>query len=203
MSDNRLVLASNNQGKLAELGDLLAPLGLQLVAQRELGVPEAEEPAITFVENALIKARHAAALTGLPALADDSGLAVDALGGQPGVRSARFAGPDASDQDNIKALLTALADVPDSERRAWFHCVLVFLRSADDPTPLICHGRWQGEILRAPRGDGGFGYDPVFWVPETGCAAAELSRSEKSALSHRGKALQSLRSELAAVLGFS
>lgn len=185
----QLVIASNNRGKIAELTELLAPLGIRPVAQGELGVSEAEEPAVTFVENAILKARHAARSTGLPALADDSGLAVDALGGQPGVRSARFAGDQASDQDNVQALLEALADVPDGDRGAQFHCVLVYLRHADDPTPIICHGRWPGSILKEPRGDGGFGYDPVFLVPEHNCSAAELTRAEKSRISHRGRAL--------------
>lgn len=188
----QLVLASNNQGKLRELRELLAPLGLQPVAQGELGVSEAEEPAVTFVENALLKARHAALETGLPALADDSGLVVDALGGQPGVRSARYAGPGASDEDNVQALLEAMADVPEAERTAQFHCVLVYLRHAEDPTPVICHGRWPGRILAAPRGDSGFGYDPVFFAPEFGCSAAELSREQKSSVSHRGRALRLL-----------
>jgi len=185
----QLVIASNNRGKIAELTELLAPLGIRPVAQGELGVSEAEEPAVTFVENAILKARHAARSTGLPALADDSGLAVDALGGQPGVRSARFAGDQASDQDNVQALLEALADVPDGDRGAQFHCVLVYLRHVDDPTPIICHGRWPGSILKEPRGDGGFGYDPVFLVPEHNCSAAELTRAEKSRISHRGRAL--------------
>ncbi len=194
--DNRLVIASNNAGKLAELTELLAPLGLTPVPQRELGVAEAEEPAITFVENALLKARHAARVTGLPALADDSGLAVDALGGLPGVRSARFAGPTASDSDNIDALLAALAAIPAEQRGAQFHCVLVYLRHADDPTPIVCHGRWPGQILTARQGEGGFGYDPVFWVEEKQCSAAELSRAEKSRLSHRGQALELLLQQL-------
>ena len=187
-----IVIASNNKGKIAELTDLLAPLDMAPVAQGELGVNEAEEPAVTFVENAILKARHAARITGLPALADDSGLAVDALGGQPGVRSARYAGDHASDQDNVEALLTAMASVPEAQRGAQFHCVLVFLRHADDPTPLICHGRWPGTILPEARGDGGFGYDPVFWVAEHQCSAAELSRAEKSQISHRGRALAQL-----------
>lgn len=191
-----LVIASNNAGKIAELTALLAPLNLTPTAQRELGVEEVEEPAITFVENAIIKARHAARVTGLPALADDSGLAVDALGGMPGVRSARYAGPEASDSDNIDALLAALADTPDEARSAQFHCVLVYLRHADDPTPIICHGRWRGQILRERRGDGGFGYDPVFWVADHQCSAAELTRDEKSRISHRGQALALLRAQL-------
>jgi len=196
----KLVIASNNKGKIAELTDLLAPLGLQPVAQGELGVSEAEEPAVTFVENAIIKARHAARVTGLPALADDSGLTVDALDGRPGVRSARFAGEEATDNDNVEALLAALKDTPEAERSAQFHCVLVYLRHADDPTPIICHGRWPGRILAEPRGQGGFGYDPVFLVPEHGCSAAELTREQKGRISHRGRALASLLDQLRAEL---
>ena len=196
MNNQRLVLASNNAGKIRELGELLAPLNLTVESQASLGVPEAEEPAVTFVENALIKARHAAAHTGLPALADDSGLAVDALDGAPGVRSARYAGPDATDRDNLNRLLEAMADVPDDQRGAQFHCVLVYLRHAEDPTPIICHGVWVGSILREPVGEGGFGYDPVFWVPDTGCSAAELERSVKGRMSHRGKALEGLLASL-------
>lgn len=192
----RLVIASNNKGKIAELTDLLNPLGLTPVAQGELGVGEAEEPAVTFVENAILKARHAARITGLPALADDSGLAVDALGGAPGVRSARYAGDTASDEDNVRALLDALKDVPEPQRTAQFHCVLVYLRHADDPTPVICHGRWPGSILPEPRGEGGFGYDPVFLVPETGTSAAELPRADKGRISHRGRALALLLDQL-------
>jgi len=193
---NRLVIASNNKGKIAELTDLLGPLGLTPVAQGELGVGEAEEPAVTFVENAILKARHAARITGWPALADDSGLAVDALGGAPGVRSARYAGDTASDTDNVRALLDALKDVPEARRTAQFHCVLVYLRHADDPTPVICHGRWPGSILPGPRGESGFGYDPVFLVPETGTSAAELPRTEKGRISHRGRALALLLDQL-------
>lgn len=192
----RLVIASNNPGKLAELGRLLAPLGLEPVAQKTLGVSEAEEPAVTFVENAILKARHAARHTGLPALADDSGLAVAALDGAPGVRSARYAGPDASDSENLHALLRAMEAMPAHQRDACFHCVLVYLTHADDPTPLICHGQWHGRILRAPSGTGGFGYDPVFLVPELECSAAELSADQKARLSHRGRALQQLSAEL-------
>lgn len=195
---DRLVIASNNKGKIAELADLLKPLGLTPVTQGELGVSEAEEPAVTFVENAILKARHAARVTGLPALADDSGLAVDALGGQPGVRSARYAGESASDEDNVRALLSALEGIPGEQRTAQFHCVLVYLRHADDPTPVICHGRWPGQILEQPRGEGGFGYDPVFLVPETGTSAAELSREDKSRISHRGRALAQLLEQLGA-----
>ncbi|MDO3721747.1 RdgB/HAM1 family non-canonical purine NTP pyrophosphatase [Marinobacter sp. chi1] len=194
----KLVIASNNQGKIAELTDLLGPLNLQPVAQGELGISEAEEPAVTFVENAILKARHAARESGLPALADDSGLAVDALGGQPGVRSARYAGEQANDSNNITALLQAMADIPEGQRSAQFHCVLVYLRHADDPTPVICHGRWPGTILTALRGDGGFGYDPVFWVEDHQCSAAELTREQKSRISHRGRALAQLIEQLRA-----
>ncbi|MEP1216731.1 MAG: RdgB/HAM1 family non-canonical purine NTP pyrophosphatase [Marinobacter sp.] len=195
---DRLVIASNNKGKIAELTPLLKPLGMTPVAQGELGVSEADEPAVTFVENAILKARHAARVTGLPALADDSGLAVDALGGQPGVRSARYAGESASDDDNVRALLAAMKDVPENQRTAQFHCVLVYLRHADDPTPIVCHGRWPGHILEQPRGESGFGYDPVFLVPETDTSAAELSREDKSRISHRGRALAQLLEQLAA-----
>ncbi|MCG2580882.1 MAG: RdgB/HAM1 family non-canonical purine NTP pyrophosphatase [Marinobacter sp.] len=194
----QLVIASNNKGKIAELTDLLNPLGIQPVSQGELGVSEAEEPAVTFVENAILKARHAARETGLPALADDSGLAVDALGGAPGVRSARYAGENASDNDNVQALLEAMSSVAEGERGAQFHCVLVYLRHADDPTPVICHGRWPGSILRNRRGEGGFGYDPVFLVPEANCSAAELSREQKGRISHRGRALAQLLEQLKA-----
>ncbi|MFL1453883.1 RdgB/HAM1 family non-canonical purine NTP pyrophosphatase [Marinobacter sp. GN3S48] len=197
-TNTQLVIASNNKGKIAELTSLLSPLGVQPVAQGELGVSEAEEPAVTFVENAILKARHAARETGLPALADDSGLAVDALGGAPGVRSARYAGENASDADNVRALLDAMSSVPDDQRGAQFHCVLVYLRHADDPTPIICHGRWPGRILRDLRGEGGFGYDPAFLVPETHCSAAELSREQKGRISHRGRALALLLEQLKA-----
>ncbi|MDN6318793.1 MAG: RdgB/HAM1 family non-canonical purine NTP pyrophosphatase [Marinobacter sp.] len=194
----QLVIASNNKGKINEFTQLLGPLGLTPVPQGELGVTEAEEPAVTFVENAILKARHAARQTGLPALADDSGLAVDALDGAPGVRSARYAGAHASDLDNLNALLEAMADVPDKQRGAQFHCVLVYLRHADDPTPIICHGRWPGSILRAPQGEGGFGYDPIFLCPEKNCSASELSRDEKNRISHRGRALVLLMDQLRA-----
>lgn len=194
----QLVIASNNQGKIREFTELLAPLNRVPVSQGELGVGEAEEPAVTFVENAILKARHAARETGLPALADDSGLAVDALGGAPGVRSARYAGAGASDLDNLNALLEAMVDIPDDQRGAQFHCVLVYLRHADDPTPIVCHGRWPGSILRAPQGDGGFGYDPIFLCPEKNCSASELSREEKNRISHRGRALALLMEQLKA-----
>ncbi|WP_314419196.1 XTP/dITP diphosphatase [Pseudescherichia vulneris] len=188
----KVVLATGNAGKVRELASLLNDFGLDVVAQTELGVESADETGLTFIENAIIKARHAAQVTGLPAIADDSGLAVDALGGAPGIYSARFAGADASDQQNLEKLLVELQDVPDSERQAQFHCVLVYMRHADDPTPLVCHGSWQGTIARAPAGNGGFGYDPIFVVPEAGKTAAELSADEKRAVSHRGQALKLL-----------
>ncbi|HAZ77565.1 XTP/dITP diphosphatase [Pseudescherichia sp.] len=188
----KVVLATGNAGKVRELASLLNDFGLDVVAQTELGVESADETGLTFIENAIIKARHAAQVTGLPAIADDSGLAVDALGGAPGIYSARFAGVDATDQQNLEKLLVELQDVPDGERQAQFHCVLVYMRHADDPTPLVCHGSWQGTIARAPAGSGGFGYDPIFVVPEAGKTAAELSADEKRAVSHRGKALKLL-----------
>ncbi|MBB3322435.1 MULTISPECIES: XTP/dITP diphosphatase [Atlantibacter] len=188
----KVVLATGNAGKVRELASLLRDFGLDIVAQTELGVESAEETGLTFIENAILKARHAAAITGMPAIADDSGLAVDALGGAPGIYSARYAGVDASDRQNLGKLLVALKDVPDGQRQAQFHCVLVYLRHADDPTPLVFHGVWPGEITRAPAGEGGFGYDPIFYVPSEGKTAAELTREEKSAISHRGQALKKL-----------
>ncbi len=185
----KVVLATGNVGKVRELADKLAAFGLDIVAQTECGVESAEETGLTFIENALLKARHAAAITGLPAIADDSGLAVNALGGAPGIYSARYAGAEASDRQNIDKLLEAMENVADGQRQAQFHCVLVYLRHAEDPTPLVFHGCWQGEIARAVSGEGGFGYDPVFFVPALGKTAAELSKEEKRAVSHRGKAL--------------
>jgi len=185
----KVVLATGNAGKVRELADKLAAFGLDIVAQTECGVESAEETGLTFIENALLKARHAAAITGLPAIADDSGLAVNALGGAPGIYSARYAGAEASDRQNIDKLLEAMENVADGQRQAQFHCVLVYLRHAEDPTPLVFHGCWQGEIARAVSGEGGFGYDPVFFVPALGKTAAELSKEEKRAVSHRGKAL--------------
>ncbi|MEL6301854.1 MAG: RdgB/HAM1 family non-canonical purine NTP pyrophosphatase [Pseudomonadota bacterium] len=189
-----LVLASGNKGKLRELGDLFAPMNITVKPQSDFDVPEAEEPAVTFVENALLKARHAAAFTGLPALADDSGLEVAALGGMPGVRSARYAGETATDADNITKLLEALSG--ETDRRAAFVSVIVALRHADDPTPLIATGRWVGSIAMAPTGDGGFGYDPVFVVPDFGVTAAQLTPSDKQSISHRGRAMQLLLPQL-------
>lgn len=188
----KIVLATGNPGKVHEMASLLEDFGLEVVAQTDLGVDSAEETGLTFIENAILKARHAARITGLPAIADDSGLAVDALGGAPGIYSARFAGPDASDQQNLDKLLVELQARPDAPRTAQFHCVLVYMRHADDPTPLVCHGSWAGNIQSAPSGNGGFGYDPVFYVPDLGCTAAELTKTEKNAVSHRGQALKLL-----------
>jgi XTP/dITP diphosphohydrolase len=192
----RIVLASSNAGKLREFRALLGPLAFTVAPQAELGVQAAEEPHLTFVENALTKARHAAARSGLPALADDSGLCVAALGGAPGVRSARFAGDAADAAANNAELLRRLGDV--SDRRAHFICVLVAVAKPDDPEPLIADARWPGEILLQPRGSGGFGYDPLFFVPERGCSAAELSPEEKNRISHRGRALAELARRLSA-----
>ncbi|MEZ2576960.1 MULTISPECIES: XTP/dITP diphosphatase [Buttiauxella] len=188
----KVVLATGNAGKVRELADLLSNFGLDVVAQTELGVESAEETGLTFIENAILKARHAAQITGLPAIADDSGLAVDVLGGAPGIYSARYAGLEASDQQNLEKLLATLKDVPDEQRKARFHCVLVYMRHAEDPTPLVCHGSWEGQITREAAGTGGFGYDPIFFVPSEGKTAAELTRDEKRAISHRGQALKLL-----------
>ena len=193
----KVVLASSNPGKLAELNALLQPAGLQVVSQGALGVEPPEETGLTFVENALIKARAACAATGLPALADDSGVVVDALGGAPGVRSARYAGDGASDADNVARLLDALEDVAPPERTAAFVCAIVYLRHARDPCPIVCEGVWEGRILDVARGAGGFGYDPVFFVASLGRTAAELSRAEKNEVSHRGQALAQLLGRLA------
>lgn len=193
----KLVLATSNKGKLAELQPLLADAGYELVTQGELGVADAVEDGRTFVENAILKARHASAATGLPALADDSGLVVDALGGAPGLLSARYAGVHGDSAANIAKLLKALHNVPGEARSAHFHCVLVLLRHADDPQPLIAEGSWHGRILGAPRGSGGFGYDPVFLDTVLGVSAAELDADTKNRISHRGQALDRLRERLA------
>lgn len=190
----KLVLASNNAKKMKELNALLAPLGFEVIPQGQLGIPEAEEPHCTFVENALAKARHAAQLSGLPALADDSGLCVAALSGAPGVYSARYAGEPKSDARNNAKLLADLAG--QNDRRAHFACVLVLVRAADDPQPIIAEGEWHGEILTAQRGADGFGYDPLFYVPTHCQTAAELDGAIKNQLSHRGLAMQKLISRL-------
>lgn len=190
----RLILASNNAGKLKEFAQLLAPIGFDLHPQGEFNVPEAEEPFGTFVENALAKARHAARLTGLPALADDSGVCVNALGGAPGVHSARYAGLPKSDARNSEKLIADLAGIED--KSAYYYCVLVYVRHADDPQPVIADGVWRGHIVDTPRGAGGFGYDPYFLLPDLGKTAAELESIDKNALSHRGQALRALVDKL-------
>lgn len=189
-----IVLATGNKGKLAELSSLLAPKGYQVVPQSDYVITSVEETGLTFVENALLKARNVCRLTGQPAMADDSGLSVHALAGAPGLYSARYAGEDATDQDNIDQLLADMANK--DHRLATFHCVLVYLRHEKDPAPIIAHGQWHGQILRDARGEGGFGYDPVFFDPQLGKAAAELSREEKAAVSHRGRALRQLMEQL-------
>ncbi len=193
----KLVLASNNAKKMKELNALLAPLGFEVIPQGALGIPEAEEPHCTFVENALAKARHAAKLSGLPALADDSGLCVAALGGAPGVYSARYAGEPKSDARNNEKLLADLGE--NCNRAAHFVSVIVLVRHAEDPQPLIAEGEWHGEILPAQRGEGGFGYDPMFYLPEFNKTAAELDAETKNGISHRGKAMQQLISRLPAL----
>jgi XTP/dITP diphosphohydrolase len=194
----RVVLASANPGKLRELEALLAPLALEVVAQGILGIEAAPETGLTFLENALLKARHAARSSAMPALADDSGLEVDALGGRPGVWSARFAHPGASDTENRVHLLLQLEGVPEEQRQARYQCVIVLLRSANDPCPLVARGTWEGRIARAPRGQGGFGYDPVFVPLGELRTAAELSAEEKNRVSHRGQALRALIARLGA-----
>lgn len=189
-----IVLASNNAGKLKEFNQLLAPAGFTVHAQGEFNVPEAEEPHPTFIENALAKARHASRLTGMPALADDSGICANALGGAPGVLSARFAGEPKSDARNNQKLIAELAKHDD--KSAYYYCVLVFVRHAEDPQPVIADGRWDGEVIADPRGEGGFGYDPYFWLPSLGKTVAELSADEKNRLSHRGQALRLLVEQL-------
>ena len=185
----KLVLASANPGKIKELQELLADQDITIVPQGELSIPDIEETGLTFVENAILKARNAAALSGLPAIADDSGLEVDYLLGAPGIYSARYAGSDSNDTTNREKLLAALLDVPAKNRNARYQTVIVYLRHAEDPTPIICQGTWEGRIAFEHRGSEGFGYDPIFYVPETDCHAAELDKATKHSLSHRGKAI--------------
>lgn len=196
MTSTTWVLASNNPGKLAEFSVLLRPLGLNLRPQSDFGVLECAETGLSFVENAILKARHASQHTGLPALADDSGLCVDALYGAPGLYSARYAGAQAGDQGNVNKLLSELAQVPEAQRGAFFCCVLALLQHPKDPTPLIAEGRWHGRILDEPQGNHGFGYDPVFFVPEHGCSAAALAPGVKNRESHRGRAVARLLSQV-------
>lgn len=195
---NKLVLASSNKGKLREINHIIAGLGMEALPQSDFDVADADETGLSFVENAILKARHAAEITGLPAIADDSGLEVDALNGAPGIYSARFAGLGASDAENVQKLLAELKEVPEAERTARFQCLMVFMAHAADPTPLICQGSWEGRILFEPQGENGFGYDPVFWVPGEQCASAELSPELKNRLSHRAQALKKLLAALSA-----
>ncbi|WP_096085637.1 RdgB/HAM1 family non-canonical purine NTP pyrophosphatase [Agaribacterium haliotis] len=181
----KVVLASGNQGKLNELSKLFAQFDRQLIPQKQLAISDADETGLSFVENAIIKARHAAACSGLPALADDSGIEVDALNGAPGIYSARYAGANADDSKNNIKLLEALAEVPEAQRSARYQCVLVFMRHKDDPTPIIAQGSWEGKILTETRGEGGFGYDPLFWLDSHQCTSAELDKHEKNRISHR------------------
>lgn len=192
MTTRPLVLASGNAGKLREFNNLLNGLGFSVKPQSEFNVPEAIEDGLTFVENAIIKARNACKHTGLPALADDSGIEVDALQGAPGIYSARFAGDGATDADNNQKLLAELEGLAADQRSARYQCVLVYMRHEKDPTPIICQASWEGVILEAPQGDGGFGYDPLFWLPDYQMASAQLPKEEKNRVSHRGKAMQML-----------
>lgn len=189
---NILVLASNNAGKLREFNRLFAEAGVSVKPQKEFGVEDADETGLSFVENAIIKARHAASITGLPSVADDSGIEVDALNGAPGIYSARFSEPGATDARNNALLLKKLAGLPEEKRSARYQCVLAYMRHERDPSPLIVQASWEGFILESERGEGGFGYDPLFWVPTHQCSSAELDPAEKNRISHRGKALQLL-----------
>jgi len=191
-----IILASGNAGKIREINEMLASLDYCVVPQTEFSVPTVDETGLSFVENAIMKARNAAHHTGLPAIADDSGLEVDALGGAPGVQSARYAGANASDAANVEKLLAALREVPDAKRTARFRCAMVYLRTTDDPMPVIATGTWEGRIAHAARGSSGFGYDPVFILPDRDCTSAELAPPEKNRLSHRGQALRALASLL-------
>ena len=192
----QIVLASGNQGKLREFQHLLANLNIDMLPQSQFNVDSVEETGLTFVENAILKARHAAKISGLPAIADDSGIEVDALNGQPGIYSARYAGEEASDAENNAKLLKNLEGLQEAQRTARFHCVLVYLRHGDDPTPLVCHGAWEGRILEAPSGDHGFGYDPLFYVPSEGCSTADLPKDVKNSISHRAIAMAKLAEQL-------
>ena len=202
---SRLVLASNNRGKVREFNQLLENFHLEVIPQAQFGVPEVEETGLTFVENAILKARNATRYAQLPAIADDSGIEVDALGGVPGILSARFAGPGASDEANLPKLLSELERVPEAQRTARYQCIVVYMAHAEDPTPVICQGTWEGRITESPRGEGGFGYDPIFHVPDRNCTAAELPAEIKNAISHRGQALRklvaALERDLAALKG--
>ena len=197
---SKIVLASNNAGKAREISAILKDYGISVVPQSDFNVPEIPETGLTFVENALLKARNACHHTGLPALADDSGIEIDALQGRPGIYSARYAGEGATDEANLQKALTELKDVPEAQRNARFQCLMVLLEHENDPTPLICQGAWEGRILTEPQGDNGFGYDPIFYVPEHQCTSAQLTPEQKNSLSHRGKALKSLAEKINALI---
>ncbi|WP_461516305.1 XTP/dITP diphosphatase [Porticoccus sp.] len=192
----KVVLATGNKGKLAEFQQLLAGLDMTVVPQSDFQVPDAVENGLSFVENAIIKARHAARLTGLPAIADDSGLEVDVLNGAPGIYSARFSGENATDDKNNLRLLSLLQEIPEEQRTARFQCLLVYMRHPEDPTPLICQGTWEGKIAFNAQGENGFGYDPLFYIPELGCSSAQLDKDDKNRISHRGKAMAQLLEKL-------
>ena len=192
----KIVLASNNSGKVREINQLLAGEQITVLPQKEFDIPDVIEDGLSFVENAIKKARHAASLSGLPAIADDSGIEVDALNGAPGIYSARFAGPGSSDEENLNKLLDHLRDFPEEKRTARFQCLMVYMRHSEDPTPIICQGTWEGRILSAPQGENGFGYDPIFFVPTHNCSSAELDPDTKNSLSHRGQALKLLLQNL-------
>ncbi len=193
----KIVLASSNPGKLKEFNQVLQSLDYEVVPQSSFDVPDADETGLSFVENAILKARHASRISGLPALADDSGLEVDLLDGAPGIFSARFSGEGATDEENNNKLISMLSNFHESERTARFQCLLVFMRHAEDPTPLICQGTWEGRIILEPRGENGFGYDPLFYIPALDCCSAELEAEQKNRLSHRGQAVEKLVSRLA------
>lgn len=196
MQQNRIVLASNNPGKVVEINTLLSPHKMKAIPQAELGVDDAIEDGLSFVENALIKARHAASKTSLPAIADDSGLEVAALNGEPGIYSARYAGDGATDKDNLQKLIHQIESIPEAKRQARFVCVMVYMRHANDPIPIISQGLWEGKLITEPTGENGFGYDPIFYLADRNCTSAELEPAVKNSLSHRGKALQELISKL-------
>lgn len=193
---DKIVIASNNAGKLKELQALFSPLKIELIPQSDLGITEIEETGKTFIENSIAKARHAAQSAKLPALADDSGLVVAALDGAPGIYSARYAGVQQNSKQNIEKLLHNLKDIPQEQRQAYFYCVIILMQHAEDPTPFVCEGKWEGQILQQPQGQGGFGYDPIFYVPELKKSAAELPLELKNGISHRGKALKELLKQL-------
>ena len=191
-----VVLASSNAGKIKELQDMLADLGVVIIPQQSLSIPDIEETGLCFVENAILKARNAALLSGKPAIADDSGLEVDLLDGQPGIYSARFSGEGATDSSNNQKLLEQLGDAPLEQRSARYQCIIVYMRHAKDPTPIVCQGSWEGHIALQPRGDGGFGYDPLFYLKDLDCHAAEMNKADKNRISHRGKATAQLVEQL-------